>query len=122
MLCLLVVGLAVSNCSGTNPTEAVAYAAATGGNPQRGRAAIVDRNCGACHTIPGVREAQGKVGPPLFWWSRRGLIAGEVPNTPANLVQWVRNPQSIEPNTAMPALGLSDGEARDVAAYLFTLR
>jgi cytochrome c1 len=62
------------------------------------------------------------VGPPLTSWSRRTFIAGEVPNTPDNLVRWLRNPRAIEPGTAMPALGLDDRQARDVAAYLYTLR
>jgi cytochrome c1 len=58
----------------------------------------------------------------LLFFSDRTFIAGEVPNTTENLIKWVRSPQSIEPNTAMPNLGLSEQEARDVAAYLYTLR
>jgi cytochrome c1 len=61
------------------------------------------------------------VGPPLLYFSERTFIGGEVPNTPDNLVQWIRSPQSIEAGTAMPTLGLSDQQARDVAAYLYTL-
>ena len=117
-----VAALAVGGCRGDNPEEGVAYTVATGGNATNGRIVIEYRNCGTCHTIPGVRNARGLVAPPLFWFSRRTFIAGEVPNTPENLVQWVRSPQSIEPRTAMPTLGLSEQEARDVAAYLYTLR
>jgi len=62
------------------------------------------------------------VGPPLFWFSRRTYIAGELPNTPENLVRWVRTPRLVEPATAMPTVGLDDQQARDVAAYLYTLR
>lgn len=62
------------------------------------------------------------VGPPLLWFARRTFIAGELPNTPANLIRWVRNPPSVEPGTAMPVLGLDEQQARDVAAYLYTLR
>mgnify|MGYP001544976079 CR=1 FL=1 len=83
---------------------------------------IEQYGCGSCHTIPGVRNARGLVGPPLLWWSRRTFIAGEVPNTPENLVHWIRSPRSVEAHTAMPTLGLSDQQARDVAAYLYTLR
>ncbi len=50
------------------------------------------------------------------------MIAGELPNTPDNLIRWIENPPSIEPGTAMPNLGLSDKQARDAAAYLYTLR
>ncbi|HTK29675.1 MAG TPA: c-type cytochrome [Vicinamibacterales bacterium] len=114
--------VAAAGCRGNNPEEAVAYNVSTGGDAGRGRAVIERHDCGACHTIPGVRGARGLVAPPLFWFSRRTYIAGELPNTPENLVLWVRSPQSVEPRTAMPALGLSEQEARDVAAYLYTLR
>jgi cytochrome c1 len=114
--------VALAGCRGNNPTYGVAYAEALGGNPARGPAIAERYGCGSCHTIPGVTGARGLVGPPHLWWSRRTFIAGELPNTPENLVRWIRDPQSVEPHTAMPALGLSDAEARDVAAYLYTLR
>ena len=89
---------------------------------RRGRAVIAQYDCGSCHTIPGVRGADGLVAPPLFWFSRRTFIAGELPNSPDNLARWIRAPRSVEPTTAMPALGLSEQQARDAAAYLYTLR
>ncbi|MCK8787508.1 c-type cytochrome [Roseomonas sp. NAR14] len=92
-----------------------------GGNPARGRAAMLEHGCGACHVIPGVRNAVAWVGPPLTEWSRRGYVGGRLPNTPANLVRWLRDTQGISPGSAMPDLGLSEEEARDMAAYLFTL-
>jgi cytochrome c1 len=119
---VLVAAASASACRGNNPEEAVAYNVRTGGDAHRGRAVIEARDCGACHTIPGVRSARGVVAPPLFWFSRRTYIAGELPNTPENLIRWVREPQAVEPRTAMPTLGLSEQEARDVAAYLYTLR
>jgi cytochrome c len=93
-----------------------------GGDAERGKAAIATFGCGACHTIPGIREAKGTAGPPLMFWSRRTLIAGEAPNTPEFLIRWIEAPQTIEPGTAMPDLGVTEGEARDIAAYLYTLR
>ena len=93
-----------------------------GGDPQKGKAEIVAYGCGSCHTIPGVAGADGMVGPPLLSWSRRSIIAGEVPNTPANLIRWIEMPQAIEPGTAMPNLGVKEDEARNIAAYLYTLR
>lgn len=112
-----------AGCRGNNPTYAVVYAPSVdGGDARRGRDVIQGYGCGSCHTIPGIRNAEGLVAPPLFWWSRRTFIAGEVPNTPENLVQWIRSPQSIEPHTAMPTLGISEQQARDAAAYLYTLR
>jgi cytochrome c len=92
------------------------------GNPELGRVAIARYGCGSCHLIPGVRGAEGMVGPPLIQWSRRAYIAGRLPNTPSDLVQWIVAPQAIEPGTAMPMLGVSVNEARNIAAYLYTLR
>jgi cytochrome c1 len=119
---LILACLSLAACrGGNNPDYSVAYSVA-GGDPQRGREVIQARNCGRCHTIPGVRAARGVVAPPLMWFSRRSFIAGELANTPDNLAAWIRLPQAIEPATAMPALGLSDQEARDAAAYLSSLR
>lgn len=111
----------MSGCTG-GKAVALHYPIETGGDPGRGKDIIVVKSCGSCHTIPGIRGADGVVGPPLYFFSRRTYVAGEVPNTPDNLKQWVQSPQSIEPKTAMPNLGLSDQQARDVAAYLYTLR
>jgi cytochrome c2 len=93
-----------------------------GGDAARGADVIQHVACGSCHVIPGIRAAHGLVGPPLEVFSRRTYIAGQLPNTPANLARWLRAPQDIEPRTAMPNLGLTDGQARDAAAYLYTLR
>jgi len=110
----------IAGCRGGNLPET--YAAATGGDAQRGAALISSFNCGACHVIPGIRRAEGQVGPPLTSFGRRTFIAGVLPNNPNNLALWIASPTSVDPKTAMPALGLSDQQARDVAAYLYTLQ
>ena len=92
-----------------------------GGDPRAGVAAISRYGCGSCHMIPGIPGADALVGPPLIKWKQRGFIAGRLPNTPENLVHWIVMPQSIDPGNAMPNLGVTDGEARDIAAYLYTL-
>jgi cytochrome c len=92
------------------------------GDPDRGRALIASYGCTACHAIPGVAAFVGTVGPPLAGFSRRGYIAGRLPNRPMMLTAWLRDPPAIDPATAMPDLGLSEAEARHVAAYLYTLR
>lgn len=94
----------------------------TMGDPQHGKQLIGSYGCGACHMIPGVHAARGKVGPPLFFFAERTMIAGELPNTPANLERWIEHPKQVEPNTAMPDLGVKPQEAKDIAAYLYTLR
>lgn len=110
----------VAGCTGGRALSMPAPTA--GGDPERGAALITEYGCGQCHTIPGIRSANGVVGPPLFFFSRRVYIASGMPNTPENLVRWVRDPPSVDPHTAMPVLGLDEQQARDVAAYLYTLR
>jgi cytochrome c1 len=71
--------------------------------------------------VPGVREANGTVGPPLIDFRDRGYIAGELPNNATNLIRWIMDPRGVEPGTDMPDLGVTDQQARDIAAYLYTL-
>ncbi len=92
------------------------------GNPQRGKQLIAQYGCAACHVIPGIRLARGLVGPPLFDFADRTMIAGELPNIPVNLERWIENPPGVEPRTAMPNLGINPSQAQDIAAYLYTLR
>jgi cytochrome c len=101
----------------THPVQIV-----PGGNARLGAHLIESYRCGACHMIPGIKDADGLVGPPLILFARRTYIGGELPNTPPNLIRWIRDPAAVEPGTAMPALGLTNQQARDVAAYLYTLR
>lgn len=118
-LALMAIG-ALAGCTGGQATAP--YHVAINGSPQHGRVLIGQYGCGACHVIPGIHAARGLVGPPLYFWSRRTIIAGELPNTPENLERWIENPPAIEPGTAMPNLGVTPPEARDIAAYLDTLQ
>lgn len=93
----------------------------TGGDPEAGRALIARAPCGGCHEIPGVRGARGEVGPPLTHFAGRAFIGGRVNNTPDNLIRWIEDPHTIDPQSAMPPMGLTPSQARDVAAYLETL-
>ena len=120
LLVLTTACLALAGCAhGQSPAG---FSVSEGGNAQVGKTLIVSKGCGACHVIPGVQGARGLVGPPLYFYSRRVIIAGELPNTPDNLVRWLKDPKQVEPGTAMPDLNLNDQQARDVAAYLYTLR
>ena len=91
------------------------------GDPQRGRLALTQYACRACHDIPGVTGSDVHVGPSLSGLSGKRFIARNLPNTPDNLVRWIRNPRAVDPATAMPVLDVSDVDARDMAAYLLTL-
>jgi cytochrome c2 len=96
--------------------------AATGGDAYKGRQVIMNYGCGSCHTIPGITGARGLVGPPLARIAVRSYIAGVLPNTPDNMVRWLKNPPDVDQLTAMPNLGVKDEEARNATAYLYTLR
>jgi cytochrome c len=93
-----------------------------GGDPGRGHHLVETLGCGGCHTVPGVRNARGNVGPPLTAFGDRRFIAGMLANEPENLVHWIQHPQSVVPGNAMPEMGISEAQARDIAAYLYTLR
>jgi cytochrome c len=84
-----------------------------------GRRLIASYGCGSCHAIPGVPGADAMAGPPLSQFYQRSYIAGRLPNTEENLVKWIQDPQRIEPGTAMPNLGVTEDEARTIAAYLY---
>lgn len=92
-----------------------------GADPERGLELIEQVGCGACHVIPGLAWPQGTVGGSLEGFGERPLIAGRFPNQPATLVVWLRDPPSLSPETAMPPTPLSEAQARDVAAYLYSL-
>lgn len=119
-LLLALLGAALAACS-DEAAEPPAHLRVAGGDAERGRTAIVTYGCGACHRIPGIRHANSMVGPPLDDYAQRGYVAGLLPNRPANLVAWLRDPTRIEPRTPMPDQGLPEQEARDIAAYLYRL-
>ena len=92
-----------------------------GGDADRGRTALARYECGVCHVIPGVPGATGRVGPPLDSFARHPYIAGKLPNQPELLVRWIPDAPAHAPRTAMPAIAMSDQDARDMAAYLYEL-
>ena len=96
--------------------------ALTGGDPEAAPSLIIRYGCAGCHAIPGVPEAAGQIGPPLNNLAREGYVGGVVGNTTENLVNWIIDPRAIDPLSAMPRTGISRAEARDVAAYLLSLR
>jgi putative membrane protein len=89
---------------------------------ERGAALIGSYGCGGCHTIPGISNVNGVVGPPLTDIGRRIYIAGLLRNTPDNMVTWLRDPQKIVPANVMPNMNISERDARDLTVYLYTLR
>lgn len=92
------------------------------GDIERGRTLLNQLGCISCHDIPGVSNLPSFVGPPLYRWKERHFIAGHLINNPRQFVQWVSDPQRIEPHTAMPDLKFSEQDAWDMAKYLFSLK
>jgi mono/diheme cytochrome c family protein len=76
--------------------------------------------CDNCHTIENMVGPQTQVGPTLYGFHRRKLIAGVLPNTPENLARWIMDPQGISPESLMPNLGVTEAHARHMAHYLLT--
>jgi cytochrome c2 len=92
------------------------------GNPQNGRALFTQKGCVGCHQLAAVPAKPALTGPTLTNMVLRPTIAGEqIQNTPENLVKWIMNPPAMKPGTAMPALGLSEQEAQDLAAFLYSV-
>ena len=119
LTCLTLVVLALATGCDDSKERAIAR---TGGDPDRGRALIEQYGCSSCHTIPGIRDADSLVGPPLTRMAARSYIGGVLTNTPDHMVQWVNNAPGVDPMTAMPNLGVTETDARDIAGYLYTLR
>lgn len=119
---LLLPALLAGCTSETRQAEAREAAYLTGGDPERGRLAIRAYGCATCHTVPGVPGADALVGPPLTGFAGRAYVAGVLPNSPDNLVRWIQHPRQVDSLTAMPDMGVGARDARDIAAYLYTLR
>jgi len=121
LLALLAVVLA--SCDNLSDKRVrAAYITTGGGNARTGRDTIRKYGCYACHSIDGVPGAHGLVGPPLEGIGNREFIAGELPNTPQNLMRWIQHPRQVEPHTVMPEMGVTEQDSRDIVAYLYTLQ
>lgn len=106
--------LALAGCGSEPP--------ALGGDPGRGKLLLRQYGCAGCHRIEGVPTARGNVGPPLDGLAKRVYLAGRLPNTAENLAHWIRRPREVDPRTAMPDMQVTEAHARDMVAYLYTLR
>jgi mono/diheme cytochrome c family protein len=108
--------------SETNQQKPITGEATGIGDAKRGRHAIQQYACIVCHEIPGIVGASVPVGPPLDNMGIHSFIAGVIENTPQNMVRFLRAPQQFVPDGAMPDLGVRERDARDMAAYLESLR
>ena len=92
-----------------------------GADAENGQVVMQRVGCAACHDIPGIQWPQGMAGPSLAGFAESPMIGGRFPNRPDRLVDWLIDAPAMAPETAMPAMPLTEAEARDVAAYLYTL-
>jgi cytochrome c2 len=84
---------------------------------KRGQDHIQYYGRGSCHTIPGVPGAHATVGPPL------DQMANEVTSRESCPIRRpIQHPEQIHPGTAMPELGVTPQDAKEIAAYLEELR
>jgi cytochrome c len=115
---LFVVAMAATATHCTKPDAAANVTAAT---VERGRIAATRVGCDACHRIGESTNTRFEAAAPLDGFAQRRFIAGRLPNTHAGLARWIYNPRSIKPNTSMPRLAITEAEASDIAAYLYSL-
>ena len=121
VLIVVVAGAAAVQVVRTRTFEREARAL-VGGNPAFGKDAMARHGCIACHVVPGFFGTKSQVGPSLDGFAHRSFVAGVAQNTPDHVIRFIREPRSVAPRSAMPVLGLSETEARDIATYLYTLR
>ncbi|MCP3402091.1 MULTISPECIES: cytochrome c family protein [unclassified Bradyrhizobium] len=118
---LLIVSLLAVTAGACKPGKA-AGADNFMGDARRGTDLVKQYQCGTCHDIPGVAGADGNVGPPLQRIGTRTYIAGYIQNSPDNMAAWIEDPQRALPGNAMPRMGIPQKDARDIAAFLYTLK
>ena len=113
-------GLSGRDLPAFGPTP-LPHADAPAAQLERGRELLAQYQCGSCHAIPKVPAARASLAPPLDAFGRRSYIAGHLPNRPETLARWIEAPAALVPGTAMPSMGVSPRDARDMAAYLLAL-
>jgi cytochrome c len=101
-------------CVGCSPDSS----SSNGGDKQNASNLMIHYGCPTCHVIPGVPGAAGKVGPSLVNLAQRSYLAGTLQNSPDNLAVWIQHPQRIHLGTAMPEMGVTPADAKDIAAFL----
>ncbi len=95
---------------------------------RRGRALLQTQGCGTCHRFTGVEPLSAS---PLPVPIQPAALAQGIRLAPdlrhtrervqtAYLVQWLRDPASIKPDSKMPKIPLSQEQATAIAAYVMT--
>jgi cytochrome c len=120
-LCAATISLTLLDACGPSKADRHWAENVTGGKAARGKTSIQHYGCIACHTIDGM-QSQALVGPPLTHMASRSYLAGNLMNDPSNMIRWIQKPREIHKDTAMPDVGVTDSDARDIASYLYQFR
>jgi cytochrome c len=83
--------------------------------------ALIASHCAACHQVPGVAVATGRVGPSLAHIGSQQIIAGYFVNSPDTLARWIEHPQKLLPGNAMPEMRLLPEQTAAIVDYLYTM-
>ncbi len=94
----------------------------TTGDNENGRSLFISKACTGCHTIKGMPEARGKVGPELTHQASNSLIGDVLANTDENMKEWLKDPSTVKPGTIMPSQNLKDSEIDALIVFLRTLK
>lgn len=108
------------SASGSNDLAPLA-----GADLGKGRALLDTKGCGSCHTFGGVAAIAASAPPAMDGreFARGHTLAPDLRATrermsAKQLVAWLKDPKGVKRDTPMPNVGLSDVEARDLAAYI----
>ncbi|MFN2476972.1 MAG: cytochrome c family protein [Chthoniobacterales bacterium] len=118
---LLLLAACLVSCGPSSAGKEWASDVTGGGNPQHGKQAIQKYGCIGCHTIDGI-SSEALVGPPLTRMAGRSYLAGNMQNNAANLVHFIQHPREVHNDTAMPEMGVTESDARDITAYLYQFK
>lgn len=83
---------------------------------------VFENNCIQCHA---VGDEGGPVGPNFTNFGERTVIAGFLDYNEENLVDWIRDPESLKPDNEMPAFDentISDDEMDALVEYVNELK
>lgn len=103
---IVLAGLALTACQAPAPSD-------------RETRQLLAAQCGSCHIIPGIKTAQGRVGPSLVKVGERAFLAGKIPNSSENFERFLVHPQQMSPGGAMPELGISPRQAQAIRRTLW---
>lgn len=89
---------------------------------EAGAALFSKASCSSCHSIRGTLST-GMQGPDLTHFaSRSTMLSGMMDNNPANVNNWLTDPQKVKPGAHMPRFIFSPDSIRAITAYLSQLK